>query len=138
MVCLTILYPRLEGTRFDSAHYLGVHVPLAMHFLQRRFGVLPSSVEVLNNCIEIHGAEDGARFHCVCNMHFNSREDASCLVEMRDLEHEISAMLRDDISKYTEVAPRAFIADSSRLDLQAVLAQADTLIAKSGLDMSRA
>lgn len=128
MVCITVMYPRLEGTRFDMDYYIDVHVPLAIRLLQRKFGVVPTSIELFGACEGIDGSAENVDYHCICNMYFKSRAEAGRLVELRDLQEETSAVLRDDISKYTDVEPRAFISDVSSITVADLLARADALL----------
>lgn len=111
MICITVMYPKLDGSSFDASRYLHGHIPLAFGLLRERFGVAPLRVEVLTDCREIGGSEGAGEYHCICNMYFRTRADAECLIALRDLDEATAAMLRESIAKFTTLVPRALICE---------------------------
>jgi hypothetical protein len=133
MYVITVMYPKVKGTTFDTDYYLGVHVPLAFRELQRRFGVTPVRVDCFTSCKVIAGAEgagDALDYHVIFNMYFNTRADADRMIELRNSQEGESPELRADIQAYTNAELQGVISEVQSRDVSGLLALADTLIKK--------
>jgi hypothetical protein len=133
MYCITVMYPKVAGTTFDTDYYLGVHVPLAFRELQRRFGVTPVRVDCFTGCELIGGAEgtgDALGYHVIFNMYFSTREDAQRMIDLRNSQEGESPELRADIQAYTNAQLRGVLSEVASRDVSALLALADELVRK--------
>jgi hypothetical protein len=133
MYCITVMYPKVDGSTFDSDYYLGVHVPLAFRELQRRFGVTPVRVDCFTSCELIGGAEgagDVLGYHVIFNMYFRTRSDAERMIELRNSQEGESPELRADIQAYTNAQLRGVLAEVATRDVPGLLALADRLVRK--------
>lgn len=131
MYCITVMYPKVPGTTFDTGHYLDVHVPLAFRELRRRFGVTPARVDCFTGCRSIKGAEGAGNldYHVIFHMYFNSREDAERMIELRDSAESSSVELRADIGVYTNAELQGVLSEVMSRDVAALLARGDALVA---------
>lgn len=131
MYCITVMYPKIAGTTFDTGYYLDVHVPLAFRELKRRFGVTPVRVDCFTDCRLIKGAEggdDASDYHCIFHMYFQTRADAERMIELRNSGESSSVELRADIKAYTTVELRGVLSEVTSRDVPALLARADALV----------
>lgn len=133
MYCITVMYPKVEGTTFDTAYYLGVHVPLAFRELKRRFGVTPVRVDCFTGCKVITGAEGSAAvldYHTIFNMYFQSLADAHRMIELRNSSEGESPELRLDIQAFTNAELTGVLSEVQSRDVAGLLALADTLVSE--------
>jgi len=130
MHCITVLYPDVPGTTFDTDYYLDVHVPLAFRELKRR-GVTPVRVECFTDCRLIKGAEGAAKldYHVIFHMYFESRSDAERMIELRNSAENSSVELRADIQAYTNAQLQGVVSEVQSRDVAVLLAKADALVA---------
>jgi hypothetical protein len=137
MHCITVLYPKVPGTTFDTEYYLDVHVPLAFRELKRRFGVTPVRVDCLTDCRSIRGAEAAGNsdYHAIFHMYFRTREDAERMIELRNSAESSSVELRADIRAYTNADLQGVVSQVQSRDVEELLARADVLVADA--DRSR-
>ena len=131
MHCITVLYPKVPGTTFDTDYYLDVHVPLAFRELKRRFGVTPVRVECFTDCRLIQGAEGAGKldYHVIFHMYFKSRSDAERMIELRNSAETSSVELRADIQAYTNAELQGVVSEVQSRDVAVLLAKADVLVA---------
>ena len=131
MHCITVLYPEVPGTTFDTDYYLDVHVPLAFRELKRRFGVTPVRVECFTDCRLIKGAEGASKldYHVIFHMYFESRSDAERMIELRNSAESSSVELRADIQAYTNAELQGVVSEVQSRDVAVLLAKADVLVA---------
>ena len=94
MIRLNIFYPNTEGSRFDMAYYLDVHMPMA----RRLLGEACRRIDVERG---VAGAEPGtpATYIMSCHMQFESI-DAFMAVWA-----DAGPALGGDIPNYTDVQP---------------------------------
>ena len=123
MYVVNVMYPNEPGSEFNMQHYLDVHMPMGIGLLHKLFGVKPRRVEVQGDTYGPDRTSASAKYHCVCTLYFDTKEDADQFIGVFENE-EAAVMLAADWPKYTVGEPVAFLGRSFELD-------ADDLIARS-------
>lgn len=129
MYCLSVIYPKLNGSTFDMDYYVNTHIPLAFALLYRKFAVKPQRLELLHNGRDAGNAANTAH-HCIFNMYFDVKADAERMFELRQLldEEKKSSKLRAEIKNFTTLAPEAIIFEVNRVEVQSTLSRGEALI----------
>jgi len=130
--CVSIMYPNAPGSDFDLQHYRDVHMPLAMGLLQQHFAIAPQRIEILANGHGVDGTAASAPYHCICNLHFRTREDVDKLLALFGKE-EAARLLMADWPNFTEVDPIPQISLCQSLDPAELIAKAPRVFATSGV-----
>ena len=93
---ISILYPNIQGSRFDVSYYIEIHMPMSIRLLSAHPGFKGVSVER-----GIGGAEPGAEpaYIAMCHFLFNSVEDFLAAFVPN------AEVLQSDMRNYTDIAP---------------------------------
>lgn len=96
MIKVTILYPNIQGSRFDFSYYLETHMPMSIGLLGAHPGFKGVSVER-----GLGGAEPGSppAYLALCHFLFDSVEDFLAAF----MPH--AALLQGDMPNYTDIEP---------------------------------
>ncbi|NML27454.1 EthD family reductase [Zoogloea dura] len=96
MIKVTILYPNIQGSRFDHSYYLETHMPMSIGLLGAHPGFKGVSVER-----GLGGAEPGSppAYLALCHFLFDSVEDFLAAF----MPH--AALLQGDMPNYTDIEP---------------------------------
>ena len=96
MINVAILYPNIDGARFDAAYYLERHMPMSIELLRSHPGYRGVSVEIAIGGVV---AGSSAAYIAMCHYRFASVDDfVQAFTPHQD-------RLQDDIAVYTDIEP---------------------------------